>query len=210
MSPKEVILDVAEELFAASGYHGVSVRDITEQAGLRLASVNYYYQSKENLFLQVLKRRGGLVVAERRTRLAAIDFVQLAPENAIRAICQATIAPLFERLIAGEAGWRAYVSLLANYSTQELKNANEPPALHDLDLVSVDLIHALQRYSIHADDHKAHLALQFITGTSLYMMTNNGRLNTLSENRYRSDAYAEIYQQTTEFIVAGVVRLLRH
>ncbi|WP_317616336.1 TetR/AcrR family transcriptional regulator [Paracoccus mutanolyticus] len=45
-----LLLDAAEALFADHGYFGVSVRDITDRAGLRLAAVNYHFESKEGLF----------------------------------------------------------------------------------------------------------------------------------------------------------------
>ena len=39
--PRDQLLAVAEELFSQRGFHGVSVRQITDAANLRLASVNY-------------------------------------------------------------------------------------------------------------------------------------------------------------------------
>ncbi|MGH8309797.1 MAG: TetR family transcriptional regulator, partial [Steroidobacteraceae bacterium] len=39
------ILDAAEQLFARRGFHGVSVRDITSEAGVDVALVNYHFGS---------------------------------------------------------------------------------------------------------------------------------------------------------------------
>ncbi len=50
------ILDAADELFSTRGFSGVSVRDIAELAGVKKASVFYYYQSKDELFERVLER----------------------------------------------------------------------------------------------------------------------------------------------------------
>ncbi len=55
--PKERLLDEAEALFAAKGYHGVSVREITQAAGCNLASINYHFGNKQNLYLEVFKTR---------------------------------------------------------------------------------------------------------------------------------------------------------
>ena len=54
---RDRLLDSAEELFAARGYFGVSVRDITEHAGTRLAAVSEQFGGKEALFRAVLVRR---------------------------------------------------------------------------------------------------------------------------------------------------------
>ncbi len=57
------ILDAAQELFAAHGYHAVAVRDIAEQAGVTHALVHQYVGSKADIFRAVLARREGLIVS---------------------------------------------------------------------------------------------------------------------------------------------------
>ncbi|MEN8136233.1 MAG: TetR family transcriptional regulator [Thermodesulfobacteriota bacterium] len=54
---KEKILDVAEELFAKTGYRGTSMRAITSQAEVNLAAVNYHFGAKQGLITAVIERR---------------------------------------------------------------------------------------------------------------------------------------------------------
>jgi AcrR family transcriptional regulator len=54
---RERILDEAEALFANSGYHAVSVREITKAAGCNLAAVNYHFGNKQNLYFEVFRSR---------------------------------------------------------------------------------------------------------------------------------------------------------
>lgn len=54
---KQKLLDCAEELFAQDGFHAVSLRAITHQAGANLAAVNYHFGSKEALLEAVITRR---------------------------------------------------------------------------------------------------------------------------------------------------------
>lgn len=56
LDTKAALLDAAGELFAASGFDGASVRAIAERAGTNVASVNYHFGSKENLYAEVLRR----------------------------------------------------------------------------------------------------------------------------------------------------------
>lgn len=51
------ILDVAEELFSASGFDGVSVRDLAKKADINIAMISYYFGSKENLYVALLERK---------------------------------------------------------------------------------------------------------------------------------------------------------
>ena len=68
---RERILDAAEELFARRGYHGVSIRDITRDAGVDVALVNYHFGTKEALLDSVLTRRSEVLNAERMALLQA-------------------------------------------------------------------------------------------------------------------------------------------
>jgi AcrR family transcriptional regulator len=55
---RERLLDVAERVFAERGFAGASVREITDAAEANLGAINYYFRSKENLYLEVFLRRG--------------------------------------------------------------------------------------------------------------------------------------------------------
>jgi len=53
-STKQKILHAAHKLFADHGFDGASIREIATAADVNVASINYYFNSKENLFLQSL------------------------------------------------------------------------------------------------------------------------------------------------------------
>lgn len=46
----ERILHTARKLFIKNGYTGTSIRDIAKASGTNIAYVNYYFESKYNLF----------------------------------------------------------------------------------------------------------------------------------------------------------------
>src|SRR5665213_2308128 len=64
-STKLLILNAAERCFAEDGFDGVSLRAITEAAGVDLALVNYHFGSKENLLREVIGRRAKIVHDDR-------------------------------------------------------------------------------------------------------------------------------------------------
>lgn len=47
------VLQAAAELFANQGFQGTTVRQISSRAGVNLAAVNYYFKSKDRLYLDV-------------------------------------------------------------------------------------------------------------------------------------------------------------
>jgi AcrR family transcriptional regulator len=54
---KDHILDVAEKVFSELGYDGASTRMISGEAGVNMAMLNYYFGSKEGLYLAVFERK---------------------------------------------------------------------------------------------------------------------------------------------------------
>jgi len=66
---KAQVLAAAERLFALHGFQNVSVRDITAEAGVNLASVNYHFGSKDALIFEIFHRRTAELNRERARML---------------------------------------------------------------------------------------------------------------------------------------------
>jgi AcrR family transcriptional regulator len=104
------LLEAAEALFCGRGFNETSVRDIAAAADCNIASVNYYFGGKENLYVQVWRRR----LAElRETRLASIERVMSGGgppqlEDLLRSYANSFIEPLVPRSRSGR-----FVKLLA-------------------------------------------------------------------------------------------------
>lgn len=73
VSGADRLVDAARVLFAARGYEGTSVRDIVQQAGTNLNSINYYFGGKQGLYTEVLKREHARAAADAERRLAPPD-----------------------------------------------------------------------------------------------------------------------------------------
>jgi AcrR family transcriptional regulator len=66
---KAAVFASAERLFALHGFQNVSVRDITADAGVNLASVNYHFGSKDALLFEIFRRRTAELNRERARML---------------------------------------------------------------------------------------------------------------------------------------------
>jgi AcrR family transcriptional regulator len=89
---KAAVFTAAERLFALHGFQNVSVRDITAEAGVNLASVNYHFGSKDALLFEIFRRRTGELNRERARMLhEATDRHQGLPP--VREILEALFAP---------------------------------------------------------------------------------------------------------------------
>ncbi|WP_316770280.1 TetR/AcrR family transcriptional regulator [Pedobacter frigiditerrae] len=54
---KTDILRAAETLFAELGFEGTSTRQIAKESGANMAMINYYFGSKEGVFLEIMEDR---------------------------------------------------------------------------------------------------------------------------------------------------------
>ncbi|WP_309088351.1 TetR/AcrR family transcriptional regulator [Phenylobacterium sp.] len=89
---KAAVFNAAERLFALHGFQNVSVRDITAEAGVNLASVNYHFGSKDALLFEIFKRRTAELNRE-RARLLHEAAARHGGRPPVREILEAYFSP---------------------------------------------------------------------------------------------------------------------
>jgi AcrR family transcriptional regulator len=89
---KTRILDAAEKLFGDKGFDATSLRDITTEADVNLAAVNYHFQSKDSLIEATILRGAGPI---NEKRLAMLDAA--GPKATVEQIVEAFVGPMLER-----------------------------------------------------------------------------------------------------------------
>lgn len=95
------ILEAAEKLFCELGYEATSTRQIAKEASANMAMINYYFGSKEGVFMEIMTKR----VADFGSQLNSINEEQL---------------PCMEKLLKAVDG----------YATRILSNHNFHKMMH--------------------------------------------------------------------------------
>lgn len=111
---RERLLDAAEELFAAKGYYGASMRAITGRAGVELGLANYHFGTKDELYRQVVLRRAPIMAADLERAL-----VDARAEGSLAAIYSAFARTHLMRLHDEVTGWRHYMRLAADIALKD-------------------------------------------------------------------------------------------
>ena len=109
---KTLILDHAVRHFAEKGYDGVSLRELSRDAGLNTALVHYHFGGKEDVYRQVITKYLTALNRERTKNLASIDQ-SLPVDERIRALVRGYVAPHLK--LCGRPEDHAYVHLLARF-----------------------------------------------------------------------------------------------
>jgi len=135
---KEALLDTAETLFSRDGYRGTSLRGLTAEAGVNLASVNYHFGSKKSLLRAVFARRLDDLNRVRMQKLRALNAT--AEEGgvppSVEDIMRSFIAPMF-LLKEDGAGSRSFTTLIGRVlndqdsSTREIFLKYMKPVFHE-------------------------------------------------------------------------------
>jgi AcrR family transcriptional regulator len=92
---RDRLLDAAEELFCEKGFEGTSVRDIAATADCNIASVNYYFGRKENLYFEMFRRHMGRLINKQIENIRTVmqsDNPTL--EQLLRSLVEAALQPL--------------------------------------------------------------------------------------------------------------------
>ncbi|MBB3059817.1 TetR/AcrR family transcriptional regulator [Microbulbifer rhizosphaerae] len=112
MDAKTLILDHAVRHFAEKGYDGVSLREISRDAGLNAALVHYHFGNKEAVYREVISRYLKALNEQRLENLRRID-PNLKGKRRIEALIRGYISPHLE--LCGDEKAHAYVRLLARF-----------------------------------------------------------------------------------------------
>ena len=68
------ILRAAQKLFALRGFNGVTMRAVASEAGVNLASIVYYFENKEGLYLAVYRQYAEPLMKARMKMLKEADL----------------------------------------------------------------------------------------------------------------------------------------
>ena len=205
-SVREKLLDTAEALFADSGYHGVSVRDITTAAGVRVASINDLFGSKEQLFQVVIARRAGSINDDRLSMLEQVE-PGLPPKAQLQQIVEAFARPLLSRSETSD-GWRSYLRLISQLSNTRsvvlvlIADHFNPIALRFIQAIG-DAVPGL-------DQRQRLVAYQLMVSSVMSIFADNYRINVLSANVYQSSEFEHHYQDLVRYISGGIFAMTHH
>ena len=199
---KDKLLDAAEKLFARTGFHGTSLRDITGEAGVDLALVNYHFGSKKRLFAAVIERRGVVLNDERLRRLADVRRAAAPQAASIEAVIGAFFDPILDFLAHAGPGWHSYFTLLAwvNNSPEwgrALMSKTFNPTVREF-------IRALMESLPAAAPEDIFWGYNFLTGALTLSLAETGRLDILSDGLCRSTDVAALKARLGPFVAAGL------
>ena len=200
---KNQVFNAAERLFALHGFQNVSVRDITAEAGVNLASVNYHFGSKDALLFEIFRRRTAELNRD-RARMLHEASDRHGGKPPVREILTALIAPPLKWLAPANDRRISLQFLIRARSegTEEMRNVLRTDVSH-LRRFSDALLAALPQLPPEEVYWRIHFALGMIHQNRFAELD---RLNVLSEGATREDDIDGLLKRMVDFAEAGFLR----
>jgi AcrR family transcriptional regulator len=204
---RDRILDAAEKLFASRGYHGVSMRDITLEAGVPLALATYHFTTKPQLYGKVIERRGKSHSAQMLKylddALAEAPDGRVEPERVVRAFC----ASVYERLVNGGPGWRRYIRLTAWSAEASQNEAFLKPLNEIFDPVLDRYVAALRQSYPDMSPVDLYVGFYLVQASLVYTVAATGGIDRVSAGVLSSRDFERILPRLVAFLTSGLDRL---
>jgi AcrR family transcriptional regulator len=198
---KQAILLAGERLFAEHGYHGVSIRQIADEAGVPLALVSYYYGQKHELFHAIFEHWKHTI----DERLALLAEVRALPrdERTLERMVRAFVEPVI-RMRASPEG-EHYALLVARELAYRTPEAARVLADY-FDPMAHAFIDALMDACPGCDRGRAAWAYQFALGALIHHISDR-RVERLSLGA-NAPGSPEALPHLVAFITAGIAAVM--
>lgn len=201
-SVQDRLLDAAEELFCEHGFEGTSIRDIASSADCNIAAVNYYFGSKEHLYIEVWRRH---LIPMRDTRIASINKVmdknegQPQLEDLLRSFADTFVSPTVDASSA---------SRLSTLMAREWIESHLPAKMFVDEVITPTMVamrKALVKTCPDLDESKVPLVVFSLVGQLVHLVHVKAMLEQIGD-----DSHLPIFDTTetinhiVKFSIAGI------
>jgi len=198
---QERLLDAAEELFCERGFEGTSVRDIAGAADCNIASVNYYFGRKDNLYLEVWRRH---LIPIRDIRIASIKEVMSQSggkpslEELLSAFANAFIGPLVDE---------NKVRRLTRLMSREMLDQHLPASMFGEEIIAPTMAamhQALLRVCPQLEQSKIPFVVLSVVGQLVHTIHIRAMFEKMDSPELPKFDLPEMIDHIVKFSVAGV------
>jgi AcrR family transcriptional regulator len=197
---KDRILDAAEALFAKQGIEATSLRQITSEAEANLASVNYHFNSKEELVKNVYLRR---IRPMNQIRLQRLSDLEQNEPSSLEDLLDAFYEPVVDMALDLENKGFTVGQFMGRLYTEPNEAAQS--------IITTEMAEIAKRFVAAFSRHLPHLApteviwrVHFTIGILAHTMAASAKIQHLSQGRINPHDKQEVLRQMKRYAKAGL------
>jgi AcrR family transcriptional regulator len=199
---RQKILCATGKVFAQGGYRAMTLRQVTREAKVNLAAVNYHFGSKLNLMRALLRNRFE-PINQQRLQLLNQQIEAYAPDPVpLTTIYDALFRPLFTGIGSASVNDTSLIQIIGRALTEpaEFMRGLHKEFFADLSKCFMDEIHrSCPELSPEQIQYRFFLSVSTMIGTVIEQV----RLETISDGKLDGKNLDKILHELTTFVVAG-------
>jgi AcrR family transcriptional regulator len=181
-------MTTAEALFARQGYEMTSLRQITQQAGVNLAAVNYHFSDKESLYRKIIVRRLQPINQGRLANLENAEHLAGSEPVALEQILLIFIKPVFELAQDPTRGGQHIVRIISRSMVEPLPFIDELLA-KEFHPITSRFAQALRRHVPRLPPDDFLWRISFIVGAMHHTLATLHCINELTQGICRNNDF---------------------
>lgn len=202
VNTQQKILDAAELLFASGGFADTSLRQITSEAEVNLAAVNYHFGSKKELIQAVLQRYFTVLMPRLDQEFNRLLAEAKAPD--LTAVLSVFIKPLLELSSVKAQGTRTFLQLLGRGYT-DVQGHLRWFFNHHYGSVLNKFVLLVQQACPQLPASEIFWRLHFSLGTIVFTMASNEALQEIAAADFNENVEIEgVIQRLIPYLAAGI------
>ncbi len=199
---RQRILRAAEKIFARGGYRAMTLREVTHEAKVNLAAVNYHFGSKCKL-MQALFYERFEPINEQRLALLDERVTTHAPAPVpLNEIFDALFRPLFTRIDLAPSNDTSLMQIIGRALTEPAEFMRNLHKDFFADL-SIRFITEIKRSCPHLSEEQVQYRFFLSVSTMLGTVIEQVRLENISNGKLDGTNLDRILEELTAFVVAG-------
>lgn len=201
ISTQKKILNAAETLFSRDGFEQTSLRQITQEAGVNLASVNYHFGSKKALIQAVMAR---YLLVFMPALEAELQQAEQQHELTTEALFQRFKTPLGKLTGVNKHGPEIFLKLLG-FAYSEIQGHLRKYTQQEFGAVLQHLMALLKRANPHLSEQQMFWRLHFILGAAVFAQVSGQALIEIAEAEFNEKVGAQgVIDHLIPFVSGGL------
>ena len=202
LKTKTVIMNAAEELFAAAGYNATSLRAITQAADVNLAAVNYHFGGKQGLLEAIYNRRIAPMNTARIDSLETLEKTWLSSPVPLEDLVKSFIKPALS-MSRNEDG-KHFVTLLGR-SYMEPNPILQEQVRSMFSEVSERFATSFARTLPYLSRDELYCRMHFMVGVLAYCMSGADLMRMIASSQFLDNASSEtLINNLVDFVCNGM------
>lgn len=202
MSTKDKILDAAEGFFADKGFNGTSLREITSQAEVNLAAVNYHFGSKKELIKAVMSRY--MNELSPKLELSLQTLIDSNDDISLEEVFTAFVKPLLWLNEFKANGTSTFLQLLGRGYTDSQGFLRWFLTTQYPNVIS-NFVDAVKKAYPELSAEEMFWRLHFTMGTVVFTMSSSDALIDIATSDFDKNIdISGVIQQVIPYVAAGV------